>query len=214
MRTEPRDEEKSSLLETLGTVNPGCGLAATAVNSRIYTGTRWDGTVLSSSGTVLWDMEERAAAAKLPRNAGAPNPIQAQSSAAHHAPGSKYSCALCPRPQDVRYLLLASAFKLFLKAPGEQELPLLQSSQTGASRTAGAAAPASAVPPGTPPAPGLVTRDTGLASSSRVDLPPGAEGRGQGMTAKAFSCMSLACEQAFGSFGLKQDNRLYYPVLN
>lgn len=150
----------------------------------------------------------------LPRNAGAPNPVQAQSSAARHAPGSKYSCALCPRPQDVHCLLLASAVKLCLKAPGEQELALLQRSPTRASRPAGAAAPASAVPTDTPPTPGLLARDTRMVPSSRVDLLPGAERRRQRTIAKDSSRMSLACEQAFGSFGLKQDNRLHYPVLN
>lgn len=50
---------------------------------------------------------------------------------AHHAPGSQYSSALCPRPQDVHYSSLASAFELFLEALGEQELPLPQKLNSG-----------------------------------------------------------------------------------
>lgn len=50
---------------------------------------------------------------------------------AHHAPGSKHSIALCPRPQDVHYSSLVSAFELFLEALGEQELPLPQKLNSG-----------------------------------------------------------------------------------
>lgn len=79
----------------------------------------------AGGGTALQDVEGRAAATKLCPEMLEPQP---QPAATHRAPGSKYSCALCPRPQDVYYLPLASAFKLFLEALGEQELPLLQKS--------------------------------------------------------------------------------------
>lgn len=63
----------------------------------------------------------------LPRNAGTIQPQPACSP----CPREPVQLCPCPRPQDVHYSSLASAFELFLEALGEQELPLPQKLNSG-----------------------------------------------------------------------------------